>query len=146
MAVCNALHSRGALEEARILDLFAGTGAFGIEAKSRGALSVTFVESQPKAIRLIRDNLERAGFANSPDVTVLHGSIPAVLSQLPEHDVAFADPPYEFSDWESLLAAVPVSLLVAEARSEVLATSGWESVRATRHGDTTLTFLQKLSK
>ena len=54
----NALHSRGAVVDARVLDLFAGTGALGIEALSRGAAHATFVERAREAVELVEVNLD----------------------------------------------------------------------------------------
>src|SRR3989441_12778123 len=61
-ALFNILASHFPIESAHVLDLFAGSGALGIEALSRGAAAVTFVEESPAAVRVLRDNLRRCGF------------------------------------------------------------------------------------
>ena len=59
-AIFNSLHSRSAIEEAEILDLFAGTGALGIEALSRGAKKATFVDESPESLELVKENLKKS--------------------------------------------------------------------------------------
>ena len=60
-SIFNALHSLGAVEEATVVDLFAGSGALGIEALSRGAAEATFVDSDPRAVAAIKRNLGAIG-------------------------------------------------------------------------------------
>src|ERR1700730_13876659 len=84
----------GSLDGARVLDLYAGSGAVGLEALSRGAEHVLLVESGPRAARVIRDNIEAIGLAGAE---VLTDRVERVLVRGPEHgryDVVFADPPY----------------------------------------------------
>src|SRR5215468_5752714 len=61
-ALFNMLESRGWLADARVLDCFAGSGALGIEALSRGARDVVFVEAHPSVVRVLRDNVAASGF------------------------------------------------------------------------------------
>lgn len=91
----NLLVARTSLHGARVLDLFAGTGALGLEALSRGAASVLFVEAQPKTLSLARTNARTLDIASA--CTFLKGDAVAVLGQTPrlQYDVIFADPPYE---------------------------------------------------
>jgi 16S rRNA (guanine966-N2)-methyltransferase len=105
--------------EARLLDLFAGTGAMGIEALSRGAHSVTFVDQDKKSTEVIRQNLE---------LTKLRGEIKQVDAisflqhQQEKFDVVFADPPYASKndiDWISKLLSTP-ELLKAIAEEGLL--------------------------
>jgi 16S rRNA (guanine966-N2)-methyltransferase len=80
-----------ALEGARVLDLFAGSGALGIEALSRGAASATFVESDPRAAAVVARNLESLGAAG----TVHRRDVFAWLRDAHDtYGVVFADPPY----------------------------------------------------
>jgi len=82
------------LEGRRILDLFGGTGQLGIEALSRGAAHVTFVELRKEAVRLIRDNLAATKLQDR--ATVLQGDALAFLSRCRErYDLIFLDPPYD---------------------------------------------------
>ncbi len=85
----------GSLDGARVLDLYAGSGAVGLEALSRGAEHVLLVESGPRAARVIRDNIEAIGL---PGAEVLTDRVERVLARGPasaeKYDVVFADPPY----------------------------------------------------
>lgn len=111
---------RGTLAGAAVLDLYAGSGAVGLEALSRGAARVLFVESDARAARVIRENLRAVGL---PGAAVLTGRVERVLARGPAapapqeggaaapaavpaqagghgYDVVFADPPYAVSDGE----------------------------------------------
>ena len=80
------------LEDARVLDLFAGSGALGIEALSRGAASCTFVEQYRGAVKVIEDNLKKTGLRNGKVVCREVGSF--LKTEKREYDLIFADPPY----------------------------------------------------
>jgi 16S rRNA (guanine966-N2)-methyltransferase len=87
-----ALH--GPLAGASLLDLYAGSGAVGLEALSRGAARVALVEADPRALRVIRANVAALGL---PGAEVIAGRVEAVLARGPAggpFDVVFADPPY----------------------------------------------------
>jgi 16S rRNA (guanine(966)-N(2))-methyltransferase RsmD len=103
------------LEGARFLDLFAGTGANGIEALSRGARAAVFVENDLRSIEAIRRNLELTRLSGA---TCLRALLPAALAELgrkePPFDLVFADPPYAFSDYERLLLGLEEGGLVAQ--------------------------------
>jgi 16S rRNA (guanine966-N2)-methyltransferase len=87
--------------DARVLDLYAGTGAVGIEALSRGATHVTFVDTDPRARKLISDNLERCGVSDRYVIIRGPQSLPAK-----SFDLVVLDPPYAEPD---LLAAIAVA-------------------------------------
>ncbi len=95
-AIFSILGSRFHIESAQLLDLFAGSGALGIEALSRGARTVTFVEQSAMAARVLRDNLRRCGFSDR--ARVLQVPVHPALAQLARagarFDGVFADPPY----------------------------------------------------
>jgi 16S rRNA (guanine966-N2)-methyltransferase len=101
----------GHLRKLRFADLYAGSGAIGLEALSRGAVHALFVESDAKAARVIRSNVGTLGVAGQCDVIVAKTAT-AVASPPPggPFDVVFADPPYLVSDEE--LAAVLSGLVV----------------------------------
>ena len=82
------------LEDARVLDLYAGSGALGLEALSRGAASATLVEQDPDAVAALRDNVQRLGL---PGAHVLAVDVERFLAVDPEprYDLALVDPPYE---------------------------------------------------
>ena len=89
----NALGSLLDLHGARVLDLYAGSGALGIEALSRGAVEAVFVESGSRVLPVLRANLEAVGLAGG---RVLTGSVPAVVARPAPaaFDLVLADPPY----------------------------------------------------
>ncbi len=143
------------LRGARVLDLFAGSGAGGIEALSRGAAAATFVERDPGAVATIRANLERAHLAG-PAVRVVRAEAVAWLRAASgpvggPYDVVLADPPYDRSDvLVRALATLGDGRLLA-SRAQVVAKHFWRdrppervgllaSVRERRFGETALTF------
>jgi 16S rRNA (guanine966-N2)-methyltransferase len=82
------------VEESSVLDLFAGTGALGIEALSRGAARAVFIDAEQSSCQAILQTLARAGFADS--ASVLRGRLPNALSGIGEQfDIVFIDPPYD---------------------------------------------------
>lgn len=101
-AMFSLVESRTVLEEGRILDLFAGTGALGLEALSRGAHSAVFVEQSPAVLRIARENARLLG-ADS-QCTFLCADAVSFLQRtsMEPFDVVFADPPYTFPDVEAL--------------------------------------------
>ncbi|MGY1847296.1 16S rRNA (guanine(966)-N(2))-methyltransferase RsmD [Blastococcus sp. SYSU DS1021] len=92
-ALFNSLGTLVDLDGAAVLDLYAGSGALGLEALSRGAATVVFVESGPKVLPVLRANLAAVGL---PGGRVVAGSVPAVVTgPAPQaFDVVLADPPY----------------------------------------------------
>jgi len=140
-ATFNALGSLGVLEDATVLDLFAGTGAMGIEALSRGAAHATFVDHDPRAVAAIRTNLDAAGFAERADVVradaVRHAATAAAV------DLAVLDPPYAFDAWPSLLAPLPAALAVVESDRDVDPGEPWAVIRSRRYGSTVVTIVRR---
>jgi 16S rRNA (guanine966-N2)-methyltransferase len=84
------------LADAKVLDLFSGSGALGLEALSRGAAHVDFVDSSPKSLEMIRGNTTLLGAG--PEAVLHRTEALRFVADLPAHayDVAFADPPYDF--------------------------------------------------
>lgn len=144
------------LPGSRFLDLFAGSGAAGIEALSRGALEATFVENDAGATRVLRANLERAHVQDR--ARVVTGDGPSWLQRAragavdPEFDIAFVDPPYDRPDLlEAVLAEVGG---VVRRGGRVVAKHHWRtsplaqigllaSERDRRFGETSLTFYRR---
>ena len=139
-AVFNALASLDAVVDARVLDLYAGSGALGIEALSRGAAHCTFVERDRGAVAAIDENIATLGLTGRARVVVADGIASAARV---DAELAFADPPYDFDDWPRLLGAVRADLVVAEAAATVPAPAGWEQGRVKRYGRTWVTFLHR---
>ena len=81
------------IEGRKMLDLFAGTGQMGIEALSRGAESVTFIDSSPDAIKLVKENLAITGFADK--ATVIYTDALNFLKNCGKYDIIYIDPPYK---------------------------------------------------
>ena len=105
----------GSFEDLRVADLFAGSGALGFEALSRGAATATFVETDPTAAGVIRRNADKLGAS----AQVLGGSALA-LPRLDPFDLIFADPPYAEGSGSALVASV--------LKADWLAPGGWMSV------------------
>jgi 16S rRNA (guanine966-N2)-methyltransferase len=139
-AVFNALTSLDVLVDATVADLYAGSGALGLEALSRGAAHCTFVEKDRAALSAIHANIATLGVTGRTRVA---SGDALVMAKGLHVDVAFADPPYGFDSWPALLAAVVADLVVAEAAAEVDAPEGWEQTRVKRYGRTWVTFLQR---
>jgi 16S rRNA (guanine966-N2)-methyltransferase len=134
-AIFNTLAAYLDLDGATVLDVFAGTGALGIEALSRGAAHATFVEHNRQAVAALRDNLDKTGF--SAHATVLQAD--ATKAALPAADLAFADPPYAFAGWPALLPRLRAGLVVVESDREVEPRPGWRVLKTKRYGSTVVT-------
>jgi 16S rRNA (guanine966-N2)-methyltransferase len=141
-AVFNALSSLDVIVGATVADLYAGSGALGIEALSRGAEHCTFLEKDRAALSAIHENIATLGLTGR--TRVVSGDA-LVMSKGLTVDLAFADPPYGFDQWPALLANVRTDFVVAESAAEVDARDGWEHVRVKRYGRTWVTFLQRES-
>ena len=89
----NVLANHDVIAGARVLDLFAGTGALGLEALSRGATHVTFVDDGPRALSLIKQNIDRVKARAATSVERRDATRPGPCPS-PPHDLIFLDPPY----------------------------------------------------
>jgi 16S rRNA (guanine966-N2)-methyltransferase len=139
-AMFDVLAALGVLGGADVLDLFAGSGALGIEALSRGAASVTFVESGRRALEAISANLERCGFAGQAGVRVVRCEALAFLARSQRrYDVALVDPPYGFAAWPALLDRLDARLAVLESSRPLDVPGRFEVHRTYRYGTTLLT-------
>jgi len=152
--IFNVLANLVELGDAAVLDLFAGSGALGIEALSRGAARVTFLESHARTAGGIRSTLrelsisgERWEVVASPVASWLRRAVPA---QTPL--VVLADPPYASGDAEQVLTALerspgvaPGAIIVLEAASrlELAPPGGLELLRVKRYGDTQVLYFSK---
>jgi 16S rRNA (guanine966-N2)-methyltransferase len=160
-AVFNALVSRNFVQDATVVDLYAGSGALGIEALSRGAARVTFVEQDRTAAECIRHNLEHLQMTAGCQVVrseVLRwldgaGSRPfEVDSGAPL--LVLADPPYSFTGWHGMLTRLhhrlaPLgvdALAVLESRGTIELPPDWELEREHRYGAATVTFARPVGE
>jgi len=139
----------GSLQGLRFLDLYAGSGAVGLEAWSRGAGVVTLIELDRRTARLIGDNARAIGYAKAD---VVSGPVAATISRPPSapYDVAFLDPPYSLdedhlaADLQALVDLgwlVPGAMVVAERSSrspEPRWPDGISGARHKRYGETAL--------
>jgi 16S rRNA (guanine966-N2)-methyltransferase len=113
----NILASR--VEGARFLDLCAGSGAVGIEALSRGAVDVTFIDRSPRAVSVIKSNLIAIGIpmAEQSPARILQGDAPALIARLNKQgekfDVVFLDPPYDSGLYEHVMTQLGRGLVLA---------------------------------
>ncbi len=134
------------LEGARVLDLFAGTGALGLEALSRGAAFVTFVENGRKAQALIRENI--AKFRAEEWVNLISRDATRLGVGKP-HDLVFLDPPYHKGLGEKALAAAsaggwiaPDALIVWEESAEISPPEGMALLEARKYGGSIISILK----
>ncbi len=93
-ALFSMLASQGAILGARVLDLYAGTGALGLEALSRGARSATFVEVRAKALAVLRENVRTLGVTHQATILARDAERARTSLGEGEFEVVFADPPY----------------------------------------------------
>jgi 16S rRNA (guanine966-N2)-methyltransferase len=137
-ATFNALGSLGLVEGAAVLDLFAGSGAMGIEALSRGASRATFVDNDRPALEAIRSNL-RVTKLDANATVVRADAAGFAAMDAAGFDLAVIDPPYAFDGWIELLAALPVPVAVIESDREIDPGERWAVVRSRRYGSTVIT-------
>ncbi|MDH2416945.1 16S rRNA (guanine(966)-N(2))-methyltransferase RsmD [Nocardioides sp. CER19] len=153
-ALFSALDSwAGSLHGLRFLDLYAGSGAIGLEAWSRGAAAVTLVESDRRTAALVASNARSLGF---PEADVVAASVPTVLAGAPRspYDVVFSDPPYPLDEEAlardlALLASngwlAPDALVVVERASrspEPTWPAGLRLWREKKYGETRLWYAE----
>ncbi len=146
------------LPGSRFLDLFAGSGAAGIEALSRGAAHATFVERDQRAIGTIRTNLTRTGLGGEERATVVHAEVLTWLRSSDRaadapYDIVLIDPPYDEID--AMTTALEALSAAVGRGARVVAKHFWRtapppmvgllaSERERRFGDTALTFYRPM--
>jgi len=155
-ALFNALETAGDLDEARVLDLYAGSGALGLEALSRGAADVLFVESERRAVDVLRANVETVGLGGR----VRQGKVESVVAEgsASAYDVVLVDPPYKLAGdtltgmltdlveggWLAEDALVVVERSVRDG--EPAWPEGLESFRTKKYGDTALYWGERVGR
>ncbi len=130
------------LPGARVLDLFAGSGALGLEALSRGASHATFVELAPASLEALRGNIDDLGVGEP--ATVRRGDALRFVQGLDAgaYDVAFADPPYNVDAADRLVALFRVTPFARILSIEHPADRRVAGDDTRRYGDTAVTFCQ----
>ncbi|PYO06027.1 MAG: 16S rRNA (guanine(966)-N(2))-methyltransferase RsmD [Gemmatimonadetes bacterium] len=129
------------LPSARVLDLYAGSGALGLEALSRGAVTADFVEKDSKSIRVLRENIEALG---ALDVATIHRKSALTFAEalgVLAYDIAFADPPYATADAAKLAERwidLPFSRVLSIEHAAKLAMPNGGDTR--KYGSTAITF------
>lgn len=152
---------RHKLEGARFLDLFAGSGAVGLEALSRGAPFAVFVDKRPECARVIRRNVEKARFVDKARILTMDAAkaVRFLAAEGQIFDLVYLDPPYlggfggegliplVLSEIDRGGVAGPGALVVAESAlgdaAAVPGELGYLVTRSERYGDTALTFMEK---
>ncbi|UFU07839.1 16S rRNA (guanine(966)-N(2))-methyltransferase RsmD [Ruania halotolerans] len=150
-AVFSRLEHLGVIEGARVLDLYAGSGALGLEAVSRGAREVALVESGRLAATVCRDNARRAGLSDR--VRVYPVTVGKHLAAGPPgagYDLVLIDPPYDLDEIDRVLAALagpgwlaPQATIVLERSSRSPAPvwpKGWTEDGEKAYGDTVVSY------
>ena len=146
-AIFSILGSLGSGEWSNVLDLFAGTGALGIESLSRGANWVDFIEKEPRCCDIIKQNLQRMGFSEAGHVYCRQ-----VLKELEnlnrQYDLIFLDPPYADKSLETIVDKIGNSDMISVNSLVVLSHSSRINIadsygkliliKSKRHGDTTI--------
>jgi 16S rRNA (guanine966-N2)-methyltransferase len=138
-AIFDVLGHLGVVEGAAVADVFAGCGALGIEALSRGAASATFVETDRDAVAAINWNLEKTGLSSVKNRIVRADALAWCQTVAAPFDVALVDPPYAFDRWRELLARLPARLAVLESAHEVELAGRFHLHRVYRYGGTLVT-------
>jgi 16S rRNA (guanine(966)-N(2))-methyltransferase RsmD len=141
------------VQDARVLDLFAGAGTLGIEALSRGAACADFVENQRQHAQLIQENLSRTHLEPHGRVILADAFVFLAQPHEPPYQLVFADPPYRFGQVEKLFALLDEKKVLAEegvfvweasARTPAgQSESTWEMMKEKIIGDTALRFYRQ---
>ena len=151
-SIFSILESRGAIQDARVLDLFAGTGALGLEAASRGARSVILVEKHPAAAKVCDENLKQVteGLSKSglkTAIRLVRTDAKFYLKEMEPFDLVFIDPPYEMTHNEILPLLGNLNLndsgmvvLERPGKDEALTLHGFFLDQEKSYGDTKVFF------
>jgi 16S rRNA (guanine966-N2)-methyltransferase len=141
-AIFDILGSRGGVQDLSVLDLFCGSGAMGLEALSRGAASVTFVDRDASACAAVTANLGAVGLGDL-DTRVVRAPLPEWLLGAAPVDLVLCDPPYAFDRWPALIEALPSELAVLESKDALEVPTSWDVVKERRYGGTLVTVIHR---
>jgi 16S rRNA (guanine966-N2)-methyltransferase len=137
-SIFDILGSMGGVVGLSVVDLFCGSGALGIEALSRGAAKVTFVDANQQSLDAVRANLASVGL-DGARATLVRASLPSY--QPPAGDLVLMDPPYDLSVVDEVLAHLEADTVVLESRTEPVIDERWVVHRQRRYGGTLVTVL-----
>ena len=150
-AIFSRLDHADALRGSRVLDLYAGSGALGLEALSRGAAEATFVESATLAVRIVEGNVKELGLGARAAV-VRERVVPFLERTVKTFTLAFLDPPYDISDGDLLAALAALAPRLEHGAQVVLEVStrkrltewprGLQLVQSKAYGETTVHFAE----
>ena len=142
-AIFNSLHSRSAIEGTQVLDLFAGTGALGIEALSRGAKKATFVDKSSKSLKLVQENLRKSEFEKEAEI-FKKDSVDWLRKNSKPFDLVLLDPPYDFENWSELLDLLlqkQPGIVVIESNREIDPGPGWHVDSMRQYGSSVVVII-----
>jgi 16S rRNA (guanine966-N2)-methyltransferase len=138
-AIFDALGAIVTLDGAIVLDLYSGSGALGIEALSRGATSVTFVDNDRSALDVVEKNLASTGLGK-PDTgaatRLVRRDALTYLANSGHFDVAFIDPPYRYDRWSAIFDHLDADIAVLESNTEIEPEGAYALYRSYRYGGT----------
>ena len=149
----NILAHKIEFDGARVIDLFAGTGALGLEAMSRGCSYVLFVEESAEGRGLLRTNIEALGLQGNSRIFKRDATLLGEAGTIESFDLVFLDPPYGKGLGEKAMAALREgrwlstgAVVILEERSDALPNSvdGFEEIDRRSFGDTSILFLQPI--
>jgi 16S rRNA (guanine966-N2)-methyltransferase len=137
-SIFDILGSLGGVQGLAVVDLYCGSGALGIEALSRGAASVTFVDADKAALDAARANVAAVGLAEAP--------ARFVSARLPgwtfgHVDLVLADPPYDATETNEVVAEIDADVIVLESSVAPQIPEGWVSHRQRTYGSTLITVM-----
>ncbi|HVA70514.1 MAG TPA: RsmD family RNA methyltransferase [Acidimicrobiales bacterium] len=138
-AIFSMLESRGGLSDLVVADLYCGSGAMGIEALSRGAARVYFVDTDPQCLVASKVNLEPLQL--SGEAIFVRANLP-VWTPPRDLDLLLADPPYGPLDLASVLDGVVAKRVIVENDRHMAAPEGWNVTKTKRYGTTLVTMLE----
>jgi 16S rRNA (guanine966-N2)-methyltransferase len=151
--IFNILAARIELEGVSVLDLFAGSGSLGLEALSRGARKVVFVEQSRPASRLLEATIDRFGCGNEAEVVTMDAH-QFLAGDRGRYDIVFSDPPYGHPGTDAMPEAIIAGgrlarggiLLIEHATGqEFTGSDRWELFTERRFGRTTLSFFREVT-
>jgi 16S rRNA (guanine966-N2)-methyltransferase len=144
-AVFSIISNKWDISGIQVLDLFAGSGALGFEALSRGAAHAVFVDKSAGSIKAIKRNAINLGLGEQ--VEAVSGDAISYLSKSSDShlfDLVFCDPPYEFNRWADILPAAYPGLVIAESNTDLIKTaheSGYKNAGSYKYGGSYVTIM-----